>query len=89
MNNSLFKQKEYESFKRVNTLPFRSHYIPFAINDEFKFKNGIIDKYSSSLLIPLNGKWLFKEHKCFSNLDKIDEELIDTININTRPREKD
>jgi hypothetical protein len=23
------------------------------------------------------------------NLDKIDEELIDTININTRPREKD
>ena len=54
---------EYEKNKRVNALPFRSHYIPFDINDDFAFIHNIIDKRKSSRYLHLNGDWLFKEHE--------------------------
>lgn len=72
---------EFEKNKRVNTLPFRSHYIPFKVEEEFSFIHGVIDKTKSSLFTSLNGKWLFKEHKCIDDIKYIDEELNDSIDV--------
>ena len=35
---------EYESFKRVNTEPHRSYYIPFDERDKVKTVYGIVDR---------------------------------------------
>ncbi|MGM9873579.1 MAG: sugar-binding domain-containing protein, partial [Bacilli bacterium] len=77
---SLFN-KEYQQSKRINTLPYRSFYIPFSHNDIVKYKYDIIDKYSSSLIVPLNGTWQIKEHKCIEQIEEINEELIDEIKV--------
>ena len=79
--NPIFKNKEYESFVRVNTLPLRSHFVPFEINQPFEYIHHIIDKKKSNLYIDLNGEWSFKEHRSFLSLEKVDEELNDTISI--------
>ena len=72
---------EYEQNKRVNTLPFRSHYIPFDIKDDFAFIHQIIDKTRSSRFLSLNGDWLFKEHKSLFDIEYIDEEISDKIDV--------
>lgn len=81
MPSNLFQNKEYESTKRVNTLPFRSSYIPFSIHQDFEFIHHIIDKNKSKLLIDLNGTWEFKEHKSFNSISDISELLPDTIEV--------
>ncbi|MBO5528865.1 MAG: hypothetical protein J6A47_06070, partial [Bacilli bacterium] len=81
MPSNLFQNKEYESTKRVNTLPFRSSYIPFSIHQDFEFVHHIIDKNKSKLLIDLNGTWEFKEHKSFNSISNISELLPDTIEV--------
>ena len=78
--NKLFINKEFEKLKRVNTLPFRSFYIPFKSDDIFDFKEGIIDKNSSSLYISLNGEWLFKEHKGYEQI-QLDEKMNEYIDV--------
>lgn len=77
---SLFS-KEYQQSKRINTLPFRSFYVPFSKGDEVKYKCDIIDKYSSSKLIPLNGIWKIKEHQCIEDITDIDELINDDIKV--------
>ena len=62
----------------------------------------IIMMFTTSIILPNFIYWFNNLHNMYRirvrriqsatekrNLDKIDEELIDTININTRPREKD
>ena len=57
---------------------------------------------TTSIILPSFTCWLNNFHNMYRirvrriqsatekrNFDKIDEELIDTININTRPKEKD
>ena len=44
------KKTEYLETKRINTCSFRSHYIPFAKNDCFGFKNGQPDKKNNYYL---------------------------------------
>ncbi len=72
--------REFESFARVGVTPQRSYYIPFASNDKFKYKNGIIDRTKSSRFKSLNGMWYIKGH---DNLDsvKLDEILEQTIPV--------
>lgn len=78
---NIFKNKEYLQTTRVNTLPFRCHYIPFDVNQDFEYIHGIIDKTKSHKYIPLNGNWFFKEHKIFTELKDINEKLTDQINV--------
>ena len=77
---SLFTNKEYESNKRVNTLPFRSAYYVFDINDKFSFIDRIVNKKSSSLYIDLNGKWSFKEHVGYASAS-LEEQLEESIDV--------
>ena len=79
--SNIFKNKEYLSTNRINTLPFRSHYIPFGIEQDFAFNYGIVDKTKSNKFISLNGEWSFKEHKIFTELKNIDETLEETIEV--------
>lgn len=72
---------EFLENKRINTLPFRSHYIPFNKEDKPKYFHGAIIKESSSKLISLNGEWDFKEHKDYRDLNNLDEALLDKINV--------
>lgn len=76
-----FNLEDIRSTKRIGTLPFRSHYIPFSVNDKFGYKNHIIDKYSSSEVISLNGVWDFIDHKSLSDINKIDELLNRKIDV--------
>lgn len=73
------KGQEIKSFQRINTLPFRSHYIPFKSGQDFAFVHGIIDKRKSEEFISLNGEWLIKEHKSLNDLKDIEEELKEKI----------
>ena len=73
--------KEYENSKRINTLPFRSFFVPFNFDDEVKYKFNIIDKYSSKRIIPLNGNWKIKEHKNIDCLIDINESLNEEIKV--------
>lgn len=73
--------KEYENSKRINTLPFRSFFVPFYFDDEVKYKFNIIDKYSSKRIIPLNGNWKIKEHKNIDCLIDINEPLNEEIKV--------
>ncbi len=77
----IFQNKEYLSTDRINTLPFRSHYIPFDVDQDFSFIYGIIDKTKSNKFISLNGEWEFKEHKIFTDLKSIDDKLDTTIDV--------
>lgn len=80
--NCFFKtNKEWETTKRINTCPFRSHYIPFNLNEKPKFVHKIIDKYSSSLLTSLNGDWEFVSHDSIQDIQYIDEKLPHRIDV--------
>jgi len=72
--------KEYESFKRIGTTPHRSYYIPFAENDKIKNKYGIIDRFSSSEFVSLDGQWRIRQHINVAEAD-INEELTKTITV--------
>ena len=54
---------EFLDNKRINVLPFRSHFIPFKKDDKVEYFHGAIKKNSSSLVYSLNGTWNFKEYK--------------------------
>lgn len=56
-------ENEFLSNERINTLPFRSHYIPFKRGDNPQYFHGALLKETSSEVIMLNGKWNFKEYK--------------------------
>ena len=72
--------KEYESFERVGTTPHRSYYIPFGQEDKVKNKYGIIDRFSSSEFMSLDGDWQIKQH---INVEEVDirETLTETIPV--------
>lgn len=75
------KKTEYLETKRINTCSFRSHYIPFAKNDRFVFKNKIIDKTGSSEFTSLNGMWGFDVYKNMSSIDDINKPLTKKIDV--------
>ena len=65
-------EDEFLYNKRINTLPFRAHYIPFDKKDKIKHRYGIIDKNSSSRLYSLNGIWNFKAFKKYQDVTNLD-----------------
>ena len=81
MAKSLKVFNEWESNERINTLDFRSHYIPFAKNSKPKYLYGAIDKKSSSEVTLLNGDWEFKSHSNINNIKYIDEKLTEIIDV--------
>lgn len=70
--------REFEKLSRVGVTPHRSYYIPFNENDKIKYKNGIVDRTSSSRFISLDGVWQITQHKNVFDVD-INEELTATI----------
>ena len=72
--------KEYESFKRIGTMPQRSYYIPFAPSDKVKTKYGITDRRSSTRFMSLDGVWQIKQHNNIEAAD-INEDLEKTIPV--------
>lgn len=72
--------KEYEHFERVGVEPHRSYYIPFAETDTIKKRYGIVDRFSSSKFLSLNGIWEIKQHQ---NIEQavINEDLQETIPV--------
>lgn len=73
-------EKEYEKNERINVLPQRAYYVPFADNDEFSLYNGIVDRNKSSLFTSLNGEWFFGEHESLDDV-KLDEVLTENIDV--------
>lgn len=61
--------KDLTSFVRENALSPRSYYIPFSMEKEFKFKNNILDRYSSDRFISLDGEWKIREYSCPEQVD--------------------
>ena len=72
--------KEFESYKRIGTMPHRSYYIPFSPEDEVKTVYGIIDRESSSRFKSLDGIWQIKDHTCVDGFS-VDETLCATIPV--------
>ena len=72
--------KEFESFDRVGTTPHRSYYIPFGENDTVREKYGIIDRWSSSRFMSLDGMWQIAEHKYPDEFDVL-AELTEEIDV--------
>ena len=74
-------ENEFLSNDRINTLPFRCHYVPFGVDDKPKKIRGILDKFSSSKIISLNGEWSFKAHRKYQDFANLDEDLQETIPV--------
>lgn len=72
---------EFKDVHRINTLPFRSYYIPFALDDNPSYIFGIIDKASSSRYFSLCGEWEIKEHACIEDICDINEKLDSVIKV--------
>ena len=72
--------KEYESFKRIGTMPHRSYYIPFAEEDTIETKYGIQDRTSSSRFMSLDGVWKIKAHDHIEDFD-LNETLENEIPV--------
>ena len=72
--------REYESLERIGTEKHRSYYIPFAVNDKVEEKFGIIDRFSSSKFMSLDGVWKIKQHAT-ATLPDINEELTEEIPV--------
>lgn len=77
----ILKNKYYEHNERINTLPFRSFYIPFHKKDEIKYNFRIVDRFSSSRYISLDGKWSYKAYKSLFDIKSIDDELLEEIDV--------
>ncbi len=71
----------YESFERINTLPHRSYYIPFAENDNVQTVYGIVDRNSSSRFTLLDGIWNIKQHDTLNDEFDVNEELTAEIPV--------
>lgn len=63
--------------KRINTLPFHAHFIPFAKEDKPKYYHGATLKESSSKVTLLNGIWNFKEYKRYQDFNDLDYKFSD------------
>lgn len=72
--------KELERFERIGTTPHRSYYIPFDENDAVREKYGIIDRFSSSRFISLDGVWKIKE-LTYPEQFSLDDEPSDEIEV--------
>ena len=72
--------KEFESFKRIGTLPHRSYYIPFGSEDKIVHKYGIIDRSKSSRFVSLNGTWQIAAHENVACAN-VEEALEKTIPV--------
>ena len=69
--DSIFNN-EFLNHKRINTLSFRSHYIPFKKGDKPAYYHGALIKESSSEVISLNGEWNFKAYKKYQDFESLD-----------------
>ena len=71
---------EFERFERIGVEPHRTYYVPFAIDDKVKKRNGIVDRRSSSAFCSLNGVWEIRQ---YDNIEQVDlgAELTDTIPV--------
>ena len=71
---------EFERFERIGVEPHRAYYVPFAIDDKVKKRNGIVDRRSSSAFCSLNGVWKIRQ---YDNIEQVDlgAELTDTIPV--------
>lgn len=72
--------KEYLTLQRIGVEPPRSYYVPFAESDEPKYSYGIIDRFSSSRFISLDGTWQFAAHGLLEECD-VSEALNATIPV--------
>ena len=72
--------KEFQSFDRVGTMPHRSYYIPFDIDDVVRTKHSILDRASSSRFTSLDGMWQIKQLDHVEDFD-INEMLGDSIPV--------
>ena len=77
----LGKYPYFNQTKRVNTLAFRSFFVPFAINQDFEYIHGIVDKKKSNLYHSLNGKWNFKAYKRKEDILSLDMNECDEIDV--------
>ena len=72
--------KEFQSFDRIGTMPHRSYYIPFAVDDTVRTKHSILDRTSSSRFTSLDGMWQIKQLDHVEDFD-INEMLGDSIPV--------
>ena len=72
--------KEFQSFDRIGTMPHRSYYIPFAVDDVVRTKHSILDRTSSSRFTSLDGMWQIKQLDHVEDFD-INEMLGDSIPV--------
>ena len=72
--------KEFQSFDRIGTMPHRSYYIPFAVDDTVRTKHSILDRTSSSRFTSLDGVWQIKQLDHVEDFD-INEMLGDSIPV--------
>jgi len=72
--------REYESFDRIGTMPHRSYYIPFGIDDPVQTVYGIQDRTSSSRFLSLDGTWQITQHNHIEDF-AINETLDATIPV--------
>ena len=61
--------KEYNKLDRIGTMPHRSYYIPFAETDKIGESFGIVDRYTSSRFLSLDGVWQIKAHNHVEDFD--------------------
>ena len=72
--------KEFQSFERIGTMPHRSYYIPFAVDDAVKTKHSILDRTSSSRFKSLDGVWQIKQLDHVEDFD-VNEMLGESIPV--------
>lgn len=68
---------EFLANKRINTLPFHAHFIPFNREDKPKYYHGAIIKESSSKVTSLNGIWNFKAYDKYQDFKDLDYRFTD------------
>ena len=61
--------KEFERFDRIGTMPHRSYYIPFGMEDAVGIRCGIPDRTTSSRFLSLNGVWQIRQHAHVEDFD--------------------
>ena len=66
--------QEIKEYKRIDTMPHRSYYIPFAEEDNVGEIFGIIDRTTSTRFTSLDGVWQIKQYDSPDEFN-IDEEL--------------
>lgn len=72
--------REYENYLRIGVEKPRSYYIPFGEEQEFAFRDGILDRRASDRFLSLDGVWQFGVHARLAEVE-LDEELKETIEV--------